>query len=237
MRQKMSTKSILLLCCCYISDVSFPQWRMTGCCWLAVCRSLALSEGKQTPRNLSKQPRVTQDNVGSLACQCTVGKHVWTLSWKPVTTAIVYNAAKLTRYWSKDWPIITIVFWYILRNISVCVNLFYPKFAWPTLFHSAVWFHSRLKTGEAQDGMKMRMYSQQGKTWHSWVMLYRLWQSCIVMLLKSPPRTPYQQPHIYTIQCLKLKLFVFLSVYLHPKCISRFIIQHYYWTFPLMHSS
>ena len=76
MRHKMSTKSILLLCCCYISDVSFPQWRMTGCCWLAVCRSLALSEGKQTPRNLSKQPRVTQDNVGSLACHCTVGKHV-----------------------------------------------------------------------------------------------------------------------------------------------------------------
>ena len=134
---------------------------------------------------------------------------MWTLSWKPVTPAIVYNAAKLTRYWSKVWPIITIVFWYILRNISVCVNLFYPKFAWPTLFHSAVWFHSRLKTGEAQDGMKMRMYSQQGKTWHSWVMLYRLWQSCIVMLLKSPPRTPYQQPHIYTMQCLKLKLFVF----------------------------
>ena len=53
---------------------------------------------------------------------------MWTLSWKPVTPAIVYNAAKLTRYWSKVWPIITIVFWYILRNISVCVNLFYPKF-------------------------------------------------------------------------------------------------------------
>ena len=123
----MSTKSILLLCCCYISDVSFPQWRMTGCCWLAVCRSLALSEGKQTPRNLSKQPRVTQDNVGSLACQCTVGKHV-DIEMLLVTPAIVYNAAKLTRYWSKVWPIITIVFWYILRNISVCVNLFYPKF-------------------------------------------------------------------------------------------------------------
>ena len=90
MRQKMSTKSILLLCCCYISDVSFPQWRMTGCCWLAVCRSLALSEGKQTPRNLSKQPRVTQDNVGSLACQCTVGKHV-DIEMLLVTPAIVYN--------------------------------------------------------------------------------------------------------------------------------------------------
>ena len=155
MRQKMSTKSILLLCCCYISDVSFPQWRMTGCCWLAVCRSLALSEGKQTPRNLSKQPRVTQDNVGSLACRFTVRKHV-AIEMLLVTPDIVYNAAKLTRYWSKVWPIITIVFWYILRNISVCVNLFYPKFAWPTLFHSAVWFHSRLKTGEAQDGMLWR---------------------------------------------------------------------------------
>ena len=104
----MSTKSILLLCCCYISDVSFPQWRMTGCCWLAVCRSLALSEGKQTPRNLSKQPRVTQDNVGSLACHCTVGKHV-DIEMLLVTPAIVYNAAKLTRYWSKVLPIITIV--------------------------------------------------------------------------------------------------------------------------------
>ena len=111
MRQKMSTKSILLLCCCYISDVSFPQWRMTGCCWLAVCRSLALSEGKQTPRNLSKQPRVTQDNVGSLACHCTVGKHVD----NALKTCHTSHAAKLTRYWLK---------WYV-----VCVNLFYPKFA------------------------------------------------------------------------------------------------------------
>ena len=55
-----------------------------------VCRSLALSEGKQTPRNLSKQPRVTQDNVGSLACQCTVGNHV-DIEMLLVTPAIVYN--------------------------------------------------------------------------------------------------------------------------------------------------
>ena len=139
-------------------------------------------------------------------CGKACGHWVENLSHQPLFTMQINW--QLVWFDKLVWSIITIVFGYILRNISVCVNLFYPKFAWPTLFHSAVWFHSRLKTGEAQDGMKMRMYSQQGKTWHSWVMLYRLWQSCIVTLLKSPPRTPYQQPHIYTIQCLKLKLFV-----------------------------
>lgn len=33
-------------------------------------------------------------------------------------------------------------------------------------------------------GIFKTLYSQQGKTWHSWVTLYRLWQSCIVTLFK-----------------------------------------------------